>query len=85
MLLKKAVCMHEEDAGILWKHSEYRTGYAEVRRWMLAGCPSVWSFVLSAVSLPFALFPPAGIYVALVDTVSPNPTCLPNSGRAAWC
>lgn len=35
VLLKKAVCMHEEDAGILWKHSEYRTGYAEVRRWAL--------------------------------------------------
>jgi primary-amine oxidase len=30
--LKKAVCMHEEDAGILWKHCEYRTGHAEVRR-----------------------------------------------------
>lgn len=30
--LKKAVCMHEEDAGLLWKHLEYRTGHAESRR-----------------------------------------------------
>ena len=32
MVIKKAVCMHEEDAGILWKHMEYRDGTAEVRR-----------------------------------------------------
>ena len=30
--LKKAVCMHEEDAGLLWKHVEYRNGHSEVRR-----------------------------------------------------
>lgn len=32
MVIKKAVCLHEEDAGILWKHMEYRNGHAEVRR-----------------------------------------------------
>ena len=32
MVIKKAVCMHEEDAGVLWKHAEYRDGTAEVRR-----------------------------------------------------
>lgn len=32
MLIKKAVCMHEEDHGMLWKHVEYRTGHSEVRR-----------------------------------------------------
>ncbi len=30
--VKKAVCVHEEDAGICWKHTEYRDGHAEVRR-----------------------------------------------------
>ena len=30
--IKHAVCMHEEDSGILWKHMEYRTGQAESRR-----------------------------------------------------
>jgi len=30
--LKNAVCMHEEDDGILWKHWNYRTGHVEVRR-----------------------------------------------------
>ena len=30
--IKKAVCLHEEDAGIMWKHMEYRNGHAEVRR-----------------------------------------------------
>jgi primary-amine oxidase len=30
--LPNAVCLHEEDAGILWKHFDWRTGYTEVRR-----------------------------------------------------
>ncbi len=32
MLLKNAVCMHEEDFGILWKHSDWRTERTQVRR-----------------------------------------------------
>jgi primary-amine oxidase len=31
-LLKKAICMHEEDNGLLWKHVEYRNGHSEARR-----------------------------------------------------
>jgi primary-amine oxidase len=31
-LMKNAVCMHEEDYGILWKHYEFRNGVFEVRR-----------------------------------------------------
>jgi primary-amine oxidase len=30
--LKNAVCLHEEDHGILWKHTDGRTNQAEVRR-----------------------------------------------------
>jgi primary-amine oxidase len=30
--LPYAICLHEEDAGILWKHTDFRTGKAEVRR-----------------------------------------------------
>jgi primary-amine oxidase len=30
--LKNAVCMHEEDAGVLWKHVDYRNGHNESRR-----------------------------------------------------
>ncbi|KAJ9529491.1 hypothetical protein QJQ45_013830 [Haematococcus lacustris] len=32
VLLRKAVCMHEEDAGILHKHYDCRTGHVETRR-----------------------------------------------------
>lgn len=32
MLIPKAICVHEEDAGVLWKHSDCHTGHAEVRR-----------------------------------------------------
>jgi primary-amine oxidase len=30
--IPNAVCMHEEDAGILWKHNDLRRGVSEVRR-----------------------------------------------------
>ncbi len=30
--LKNAVCLHEEDHGILWKHTDWRTEQTEVRR-----------------------------------------------------
>jgi len=30
--IEKAICIHEEDAGILWKHWDFRTGRTEVRR-----------------------------------------------------
>lgn len=32
VVVKKAICMHEEDAGILWKHFDCRTNHVEVRR-----------------------------------------------------
>ncbi|KAJ7569207.1 hypothetical protein O6H91_01G066900 [Diphasiastrum complanatum] len=30
--IENAICMHEEDHGILWKHQDWRTGLSEVRR-----------------------------------------------------
>jgi primary-amine oxidase len=30
--LKNAVCLHEEDTGLLWKHTDWRTEQSEVRR-----------------------------------------------------
>ena len=30
--IPNAICMHEEDAGIAWKHTDFRTGAVEVRR-----------------------------------------------------
>ena len=30
--IPNAICMHEEDYGILWKHTNFRTTHAEVRR-----------------------------------------------------
>jgi primary-amine oxidase len=30
--LKNAVCVHEEDVGLLWKHTDWRTNQSEVRR-----------------------------------------------------
>jgi len=32
VIIKNAICMHEEDYGILWKHADWRTDQVEVRR-----------------------------------------------------
>ena len=32
LTIPNAICMHEEDYGILWKHIDWRTGQTEVRR-----------------------------------------------------
>jgi primary-amine oxidase len=31
-VIKNAICLHEEDASLLWKHIDWRTGETEVRR-----------------------------------------------------
>lgn len=50
--IKKAICMHEEDAGILFKHMEYRTGHAEVRR----SRRLVLSFIATVVNYEYAFY-----------------------------
>lgn len=32
VVLKNAICLHEEDHGLLWKHTDWRTNQSEVRR-----------------------------------------------------
>jgi primary-amine oxidase len=32
VVIPHAVCMHEEDAGVAWKHTDFRTGAVQVRR-----------------------------------------------------
>ena len=52
MEIPKAVCLHEEDAGILWKHMDYRTGHAEVRR----SRRLVLSFISTVVNYEYAFY-----------------------------
>ncbi len=51
-MIKKAVCLHEEDAGLLWKHMEYRTGHAEVRR----SRRLTLSFIATVVNYEYAMY-----------------------------
>ncbi|WIA36385.1 hypothetical protein OEZ86_007700 [Tetradesmus obliquus] len=52
VVIKNAVCLHEEDHGLLWKHLDYRTGYAEVRR----GRRLVISFIMTAVNYEYCFY-----------------------------
>ena len=59
---KKAICMHEEDMGVLWKHVEYRNGHNEARR----ARRLVVSFVATVVNYEYLFY----WYCKQVSTVS---------------
>lgn len=50
--IKNAVCMHEEDHGLLWKHLDYRSGLAESRR----ARRLVISFIMTAINYEYAFY-----------------------------
>ncbi|KAG2429578.1 hypothetical protein HXX76_010813 [Chlamydomonas incerta] len=50
--IPKAICMHEEDTGLLYKHVDYRTGHAESRR----GRRLVVSHVATVVNYEYAFY-----------------------------
>ncbi|CBN75262.1 amine oxidase [Ectocarpus siliculosus] len=50
--VEKAVCMHEEDAGLLWKHVEYRNGHNESRR----SRRLVLSFIATVVNYEYLFY-----------------------------
>ena len=50
--IPNAVCLHEEDFGILWKHTDWRTGQAEVRR----SRRLVISFIATAGNYEYGFF-----------------------------
>ncbi|KAK2442940.1 copper methylamine oxidase [Trifolium repens] len=50
--IENCVCMHEEDHGILWKHQDWRTGLAEVRRSRRLSV----SFVCTVANYEYAFF-----------------------------
>ncbi|GBF99493.1 copper amine oxidase [Raphidocelis subcapitata] len=52
VVIPSAVCLHEEDAGLLWKHVDYRTGYAEIRR----ARRLVVSFIMTAVNYEYCFY-----------------------------
>lgn len=51
-VVKKAICMHEEDDGILWKHVEYRNGHNESRR----ARELVISFICTVVNYEYLFY-----------------------------
>jgi primary-amine oxidase len=50
--IENAVCMHEEDFGILWKHFDAETGHAEVRR----SRRLVISFIITAANYEYGFY-----------------------------
>eukprot|EP01041_Mallomonas_annulata_P010298 gene10298-21497_t len=52
VIIKKAICLHEEDHGTLWKHVEFRNGHSEVRR----SRRLVISFVATVVNYEYAFY-----------------------------
>lgn len=51
-IIKNAICIHEEDSGMLWKHTDLRTGRVEVRR----GRKLVISFIATLDNYEYAIY-----------------------------
>ncbi len=52
VVLKNAICLHEEDAGLLWKHTDFRNGRVAVAR----SRRLVLSFIVSIVNYDYGFF-----------------------------
>jgi primary-amine oxidase len=52
LTMKNAICLHEEDYGILWKHVDWRSGHAEVRR----SRRLVLSFIATVANYEYAYY-----------------------------
>ena len=50
--IANAVCIHEEDAGIAWKHSDWRTGESQVRR----GRKLIISFITTIANYDYGFY-----------------------------
>ncbi len=50
--IKKAICIHEEDSGLLWKHTDFRTERFEIRR----GAKLVLSSICTVGNYEYALY-----------------------------
>ena len=46
MVMPNAICVHEEDSGIAWKHTDFRTGYAgpAMRRMVISSIVTVGNY-----------------------------------------
>lgn len=52
VVVKKVICLHEEDHGTLWKHVEYRNRHSEVRR----SRRLVLSFIATVVNYEYCFY-----------------------------
>jgi len=50
--VEKAICMHEVDDGVLWKHVDYRNGHSESRR----SRKLVLSFIATVVNYEYLFY-----------------------------
>jgi primary-amine oxidase len=62
--LRNAVCMHEEDYGTGWKHTDWRTGSAETRR----SRRLVISFMTTIANYDYGF----AVHLYLDGTIEPN-------------
>ncbi len=82
--LKNAVCLHEEDNGILWKHTDWRTNQSEVRRSRRLSV----SFIATVGNYEYAFYwyfyQDGALQCEVKMTGSMNTTALALSGKTAY-
>ncbi len=82
--MKNAVCLHEEDVGILWKHTDWRTEQSEVRRSRRLSV----SFIATVGNYEYAfywyLYQDGSIQCEIKLTGIVNTTALPPGGKSEY-
>ena len=89
VVIRKAVCVHEEDAGLLWKHTDARLGggrgHVEVRRSRRLVLSMVSTFANYEYAMYWQLYQDGTVQLEmkLTGILSTSPAPLPESARAA--
>lgn len=79
--IKNAICLHEEDAGLLWKHTDWRTNQTDSRRARRLSL----SFIATVGNYEYAfywhLYQDASLHCEIKLTGIMNTTALPEGGK----
>jgi primary-amine oxidase len=82
--LKNAVCLHEEDFGILWKHTDWRTGQSEVRRSRRLAVSFIATVGNYEYGFYWYFYQDGSIQCEIKLTGIMNTTALPPGGKSAY-
>lgn len=84
IVVKNAICMHEEDAGIAWKHVDARSGHVEVRRGRKLIVSMIATFMNYEYGFYWSLHTDGNIQMEVKLTGNLSTTLLPEGPKPSY-